>query len=253
MVFHRAVDGFLDHAGAGNAHVDHHIGLAHAEVRARHEGHVLRNVGEHHQLGAAEAVTVAGGFGDIKDALAEQGHGIHIDAGARRGHVDGGADAVRGGEGFRQGIDKIALAGRDAFFHQRAEAAEEVDARVLGGFVEHLASPHHLIAGEGRAHHPDGADADALVDDGDAELVAHFVAGGDEFGGVFGDLGAHPVGEHVEIVAGAVEKADAERHGTHIEVFVAQHVQGAEDFTICKHGNFLREVCFDTDGTCPPP
>lgn len=71
--------------------------------------------------------------------------------------------------------------------------------------------------------------------------------------GVFGDLGAHPVGEHVEIVAGAVEKADAERHGTHIEVFVAQHVQGAEDFTICKHGNFLREVCFDTDGTCPSP
>lgn len=62
--------------------------------------------------------------------------------------------------------------------------------------------------------------------------------------GVFGDLGAHPVGEYVEIVAGAVEKADAERHGTHIEVFVAQHVQGAEDFTICKHGNFLREVCF---------
>ena len=38
----------------------------------------------------------------------------------------------------------------------------------------------------------DRADADALVDDGDAELVAHFVAGGDEFGGVFGDLGAHP-------------------------------------------------------------
>ena len=55
-------------------------------------------------------------------------------------------------------------------------------------------------------------------------------------GGIFGDFGAHLVGEYVEIVADAVEKTDAEGNGTNIEMFVAEHVDSAEHFAFSKHG-----------------
>ena len=54
------LQGVVHHAGAGDAHVDDALRLAHAVERARHEGVVLHRVAEYHQLGAADAVAVRG-------------------------------------------------------------------------------------------------------------------------------------------------------------------------------------------------
>ena len=80
--FARAIQGFFDHAGAGNANVDNNVRLAHAKVSASHEGNILRNVGKNHQLGAADAAAFGGGFGHLEDLLPHEGHSIHIDAAA---------------------------------------------------------------------------------------------------------------------------------------------------------------------------
>ena len=53
--------------GAGNAHVDDALRLAHAVEGAGHKGVVLHRVAEHHQLGAADAVPVRGALGGILD------------------------------------------------------------------------------------------------------------------------------------------------------------------------------------------
>ena len=68
-VLQGAVDGLLDHAGAGDAHVDDHVGLAHAQVGTGHEGHVLRDVGEDHQLGAAKAAAVGRGLSHLERSV----------------------------------------------------------------------------------------------------------------------------------------------------------------------------------------
>ena len=147
-----------------------------------------------------------------------------------------GRHAVGGGEGFGQRVDEGSVAGSHAFFHEGAEAAQKIDAGFLGGFVEHLAGAHHLFGVESRADHGHGADADALVHHGNAVARADFVAVFHEMGGVFGDFGAHLVGEHVEVVTDAVEEADAEGNGANIEMFVAEHVDSAEHFAFSEHG-----------------
>ena len=236
MGFLGSVDGLFHHAGTGDAHVDDHVGLADAEIGAGHEGHVLRNVGEHHELGAAYAVAIFGGVGHLDDLAAHESHGVHVDAGLGGSHVDGGTDAVGGGERFGQGVDERAVTGGHALFDQGAETSEKVDARLLGGFVKHLAGAHHLVGVEACADDGHGTDADALVHHGNAVSCAHFVAVFHQVGGIFGYFGAYLVGEHVEVVADAVEEADAEGDGANIEMFVAEHVDSAEHFAFSKHG-----------------
>ena len=238
-VLQGAVDGLLDHAGAGDAHVDDHVGLAHAQVGTGHEGHVLRDVGEDHQLGAAKAAAVGRGLGHLEDLFAHQGHGIHIDAGAGRGHVDGGADAVRGGQGFGQGLDEGAVTVGETFFHQGGETAQEVDAGFLGRFVQGLTDAHHAVGAEGGPHHGDGADADTFIDHRDAVLVAHFVADVDQLGGIAVQLGFDVAGEEVDVMADTVEQAHAQGHGAHVQMLVAEHVERIDNFAFRKHGYSL--------------
>ena len=226
----RAIQSLFDHAGAGNTHVDDHIGLAHAKVGACHKGHVLRNVGKNHQFGAAKAATIGGGVGNLENLLTHEGHGVHVDAAARRGHVDGGADAVGFGQSLGQGFNQGAVAVGKALFDQSRKAAQKIDARLLGGFVKGLAHAHHAVGAKGSAHHGNGANADALVHHRDAVLVAHFVADAHELRGVAIDLGLNVGGKQLKVVAYAVKQAHAKGNGTHIKMLVAEHVQRADNF-----------------------
>ena len=230
-----AVKRLLDDAWTRDAHVDHDVGLAHAEVGARHERHVLRNIAEDDELGAADGVTVGRGRGHVEDALAHELHGVHVDAGLGRAHVDRGTDAVRGGKGLGKRVDEVAFSGRHALFNERTEAADEVDAHVLGAVVEHAARLDHLVAREARADGGHRAHRNSLVDDGNAVAVADDVAGFNELLGVPEDLAADLVGERVEVGGRAVEERDTHRDGSDIEVFRTKHGQSRKDFRISQH------------------
>ena len=128
------------------------------------------------------------------------------------------------------GLDEGAVALGEPLFHQGREAAQEIHPGFLGGLVQGAADAHHAVRAEGRAHHGDGADADALVDHRDAVLVAYFVANGHELRGIAAQLGPHVGGEEIQIVAHAVKQAHAQGDGAHIQMLVAEHVQGADDF-----------------------
>ena len=222
--FNGALQCFVDNAGARDADINHHIGFAHTEIGSRHKRHVLRNVAEHNELGAADAVAVGRCIGCFHDFLAHEAYGIHVDAALGRAHIDRRADAIGCGQGFRQRIDEIALAWRHAFFYQGAEASDEVHADFFGAFVEDAADAHHLIGRKACANRADGRDGDALVDDGNAVAVAYAVAGFHQTFGVLEDLAAHFKFEDIEIVARAVEKVDAERYRAHIEMLAAKHI-----------------------------
>ena len=70
----------MDHAGAGDTHVDDGLRLTYPVEGAGHEGVILHGVAEHHQLGAAEAALVGGALGGSLHRLAHELDGIHIDA-----------------------------------------------------------------------------------------------------------------------------------------------------------------------------
>ena len=77
-----ALQGVMHHAGAGNAHVDDAVRLAHAVERAGHEGVVLHGVAEHHQLGAAEAGLSCGRvrWAVSLTVSAHRAYRVHVDA-----------------------------------------------------------------------------------------------------------------------------------------------------------------------------
>ena len=82
------VKSLFHHARAGNTDVDHHIGFADAKIGTCHKWHVLRNIAEDNELGAADCVAVASCFRHIQNALTHEAYGIHVDAGLRRTHID---------------------------------------------------------------------------------------------------------------------------------------------------------------------
>ena len=81
--------------GPADADVEHAIAFADAVQRAGDERVVVGDVGEHDQLGAADAAAIGGALGQRLDDAPHVRDGVHVDAGARGGHVDRRADALR--------------------------------------------------------------------------------------------------------------------------------------------------------------
>ena len=77
----------LHDARTGHADVHLALRLAHAVKRARHEGVVLHGVGKDDELGAGHAALRGGERGGALDGAAHLGHGVHVDARARRADV----------------------------------------------------------------------------------------------------------------------------------------------------------------------
>ena len=73
--------------------------------------------------------------------------GVHVDAGARGGHVDRRADALASRRWPRESASiSAASPSREALLHQGREAADEVDADLGGGRVERVRDPHEGVA-----------------------------------------------------------------------------------------------------------
>ena len=84
---------------------------------------------------------------------------------------------------------------------------------------------YHAVRAKGRAHHGDGAHADAFVHHGDAVFVAHFVAHAHELRGVAAQLGLNVGGKKIKVVADAVKQAHAKGDCAHVKMLVAEHAK----------------------------
>ena len=92
ILFQRALQRAGNHARAADADIDHRFGLVGAVDRAGHKGRVGGLVAKDDKLGRRKSALIRAFFRQVQDHLAQQGHGIHIDALARRADVDRGAD-----------------------------------------------------------------------------------------------------------------------------------------------------------------
>ncbi|MPN16126.1 hypothetical protein SDC9_163464 [bioreactor metagenome] len=81
-------------AGARDADVDDTLGLALTVKGAGHKGVVLYGVGKYDKLCAAKTVGVGRCRRSLFDDFTHAAHRVHVDAGPRRRHIDGGTDKV---------------------------------------------------------------------------------------------------------------------------------------------------------------
>ena len=221
-----ALEGVVDHAGAGHPHVDDPLRLAHAVERPGHEGVVLHRVAEHHQLGAAEAAPVGGALGAGLDGLPHEGHRVHVDARLGGAYVDGRAHHVGDGQRLGYGGDELFVPLGHALVHQGGEATDEVHPHRLGRLV-HGGGEGHVVAGAGRpGHQGHGGDGYALVDDGYAELRLNVLAGFYQLFRRGGDLVVDLPAGGVGVRVAAVQQAHAHGDGAHIQVLVVDHPDG---------------------------
>src|SRR5207249_1064083 len=120
---------------------------------------------------------------------------VHVDPGPRRGYVDRGAEPRRRRERLGDRFEEYGLGSRGALVDERREAAYEVDSDVVRGLVDGAREADVIGLAAGFADGRKRRDGDALVGDGDTELGAYVVDGGDEFGCVRGDLVADGAGD----------------------------------------------------------
>ena len=199
---------------------------------AGHEGVVVGGIAEYDELRRTDALLVFGGFGRILHDVAHQPDGIHVDAGLGGAHVDAGAHHVGGGERLGNGADEQLIAARHALADDGREATEEVDANGLGRFVEGLRDAYVVadgVAASG-ANERNGGDADALVDDGDANLAGDGLTRLHQIFGQCGNLIEDLIAGGVEVAVGAVEQTDAHRNGSYVEVLLFNHAVGLKYF-----------------------
>src|SRR5438093_505698 len=74
---------------------------------------VLGDVGEHHQLRAADAAAVGGALRRVLDHAPHDRDRVHVDAGARGGHLHRRAHPLGGGERLGDRVEQHRVAGGD--------------------------------------------------------------------------------------------------------------------------------------------
>ena len=125
---------------------------------------------------------------------------------------------------------------RENPFSTRAEKPPRKSQRSSSGdLVEPRGDRDHPLRGEAARGDRDRADREALVHDRDAVAQPDLVADLDEAAREALELGAHALEEAAGVVARAVEEADAEGHGAHVEVLAAQHLERGEDLPLAQH------------------
>ena len=210
--------------GAGNADVDLAVRLARAVERARHKRVVLGRIAEDDQLGIAHAHVVLRQLSGLAHDLAHQFDGIHIDAGLGGANIDAGAYNICLCQRAGDRGDQPLVARRKALMYQRTKAADEVDPHSLGCAVQRFGVLHRVGIGRSAQQHGNGRYADALVDDGDAVLLADTVHNRDEIAREAGDLVVDLLARLVRVRVDAVQQADAHRDGADIEILSGEHL-----------------------------
>ena len=201
-----ALQRVLHHARPGHADVHLALRLAHAVKRPGHEGVVLHGVGKDHELGAGHAALIGRKRGGALDGAAHLGHGVHVDARARRADVHARAHQLRLRQRLRDGGDEHAVRFRHALVHERGKAAEEVDADLVRGAVERFGIRHIGLRARARSDEGDGRDGHALIDDGDAELGLDIFARAHEIARKAADLVVYLRAAALDVRVRAVEQ-----------------------------------------------
>ena len=209
---------------AGNADMDLAVRLARAVERARHKRVVLGRIAEDDQLGIAHAHVVLRQLGGLAHDLAHQFDGVHVDAGLGGANIDAGAYNICLCQRAGNRGDQPLVTRRKALMHQRAEAADEVDPHSLGCAVQRFGVLHRVGIGRGAQQHGNGRYADALVDDGDAVLLADAVHNRDEIAREAGDLVVDLLARLVRVRVDAVQQTDTHRDGADIEILGGEHL-----------------------------
>ena len=120
------------------------------------------------------------------------------------------------------------LRGGSALFYQGGIAAHEVDAYLLGCFVQRLCCVNGVSFYAGH-HQRDGGYGNALIHNGDAELALDAFAYLDEAPCLLGDAVIDGLAGSLHGGAGASKERDAHGHGADIETIVFNHLDGVQD------------------------
>ena len=241
--------GAVYHAGARDTYGDSGVCLLHAVECARHEGVVADGVREDDELGAAEAVCVRGQVCGGADGFTHELDGAHVNAGAGRSNVYGGADHVGLCERSRDGANQLFIGGGHALVDESAEATDEVHADCLSSCVEGAGELYIVLIAGGACHQCDGGDGDALVDNRDAEFGFDTFANADEVCRAAGDLVVNLAAGYFAVGVGTVEQGDAHGDGANVELLLLDHSDGFKNIVI-HHGGCLDGVHCLEDGFC---
>ncbi len=220
----------IDHTRTTHAHVDDAVGFADAVESAGHERVVLGRIGKDDQLCAADAAAITGQLGGLLDNSPHQGHGIHVDACLGGRHVDRGTDLFRHGKRPGDRGDEPEVAGCHPFLHQGAEAADEIDARLVRGTVQGLCHGNQIIGPATLRHDGDGSDGDPLVDDGNAVEALNVFGGPDQVFGTAHDARIDLLAENPDVGMAAAAQIYAHGDRPDVQVLIGHHLDGFENF-----------------------
>ena len=118
---------------------------------------------------------------------------------------------------------------------QGGKTADKVDSRSLSGPVQSSGEGGVIVCPGGGSYQGNGSDGDALVDDGDTELLFDGLPCGYQLFGITGDLVINVITGRLHLAVGAGEQGDAHGNGTHIQMLLVDHLDGLHNFMLIEH------------------
>ena len=174
----------------------------------------------------------------FQNDLSHQAHRIHVDARFGGSQIDRAAYPFSRRERLRNGTDHQLIRGGHPLGHKSGITADKIHAHFLRRRIKRLRNPDKIfLCPAGCASdQSDGRHGNSFVYNWNPEFRGNFLAGLHQVPRRTGNFLIHPAVQLIQIRIDAVKKADSQRDGPNIQIFLLDHFVGFIYFKYVDHG-----------------
>ena len=214
----------MNDAWSGYAHIDHFFRLAHSMESSGHKWIVFHCIAKHHQLCAADTLTVSGCFCRLFDDPPHQLHCIHVDAGLGRSHIDGGTYQISLRKCLRDGCNQPFICNGHTLLHQCRIAADKINPAGLCSLIQCMCKTGIIRITARSCYQSDRRHGDPLIDDWNTKLHLDLLGFCHQILCRPADLVVDLLTGFINIFIAAAKQRDTHRNRTDIQMLLLDHL-----------------------------
>ena len=229
--------GLLYNTRATDTHIDDSISLSYSMESTCHERVIIWCIAENNQFCTAKRIILLRHFCSFFYNFTHQTDCIHINTGLGGTHIDRTADTFRRCQRLRDGTHEKLVTLRHSLGNQCRKPAQEVNAYRMGCLIQHLCNLHIIIrclAGRS-TDQSNRSYGNTFINNGNSVLRLDGFSSGYQIFGRRGDLLINIFLQSLKVRINAVQKANAQRNGTYIQILFLDHFIGLKNFCNIDH------------------
>ena len=228
---------FLHNTGAADTDINHRIRLCHSEERTCHKRVIIRSVTENNKFCTPERISFFRLFCCCFYNLAAQAYRIHIDPGLCRTYVYGTADPFCLRQRLRDRTNQILITFRHSLGYQSRITTDKIDPYFICCSIQRFCDRHKIFRTLtcSTTDQSNRSNGNSFIHNRNPEFFFYITTYRYKIFCRLGNLIVYFTVELFQIRINTIEKTDAERNRSYIQILMLDHFISFGNFIHIDH------------------